>query len=174
MELVLLAVRGKVREGVDLVRDEVYLVPGAHLHQLQGELPAVHRAQGVVGVTVEKPSDLLTKLSLGDDGFLQQVPTEAERLSVLLCETESPGKYSVQSVLTFKMNPDHLRLHSLLHVGEDASVGRDRGEDDLPGVGQDPAEGLQAGADSVNETEVSCGDENFSSRDSLRDKLSSS
>ena len=69
------------------------------------------------------------------------------------------------------MKPDHLCLHSLLHVGEEASVGRDRSEDDLPGVGQDPAQGLQAGAHSVEETEVSCGDGNFSSRDSLGDKL---
>ena len=65
------------------------------------------------------------------------------------------------------MKPDHLCLHSLLHVGEDASVGWHRGEDDLSGVRQDPAEGLQAGAHSVDEAEVSCGDGNLSSRDSL-------
>ena len=69
------------------------------------------------------------------------------------------------------MNPDHLCLHSLVHVGEEASIGRDRREDDLPGVGQDPAQGLQAGADSVDETEVSCGDGDSSSRDPLSDKL---
>ena len=72
------------------------------------------------------------------------------------------------------MNPHHLCLHSLLHVGEEASVGGDRCEDDLPGVGQDPAQGLQGGAHSVDETEVSCGDGNFSPRDSLGDKLSCS
>ena len=72
------------------------------------------------------------------------------------------------------MNPHHLGLHSLLHVGEEASVGRDRCEDDLPGVGQDPAQGLQAGADTVDEAEVSCGDGNFSPRDSLGDELSCS
>ena len=72
------------------------------------------------------------------------------------------------------MNPDHLSLHSLVHVGEEASVGRDRSEDDLPGVGQDPAQGLQARAHAVDETEVSCGDLDISSRDSLRDKLSCS
>ena len=89
VELILLALWGKVREGVDLVRDEVYLVPGADLHQLHGELPAVHGAKGVVGVAVEKPSDLLTQLSLGHDGLLQQGPAERELLAVLLCEAES-------------------------------------------------------------------------------------
>ena len=89
MELILLAVWSKVREGVDLVRDEVYLVPRADLHQLQGELPAVDRAQGVVGVAVEKGSDLLTLLSLGDDGLLQQGGTETELLALLLCEAEA-------------------------------------------------------------------------------------
>ena len=69
------------------------------------------------------------------------------------------------------MDPDHLRLHPLVHVGEEASIGRDRGEDDLAGVGQDPAQGLQAGADSVDETKVSCGDGDSSSRDPLCDKL---
>ena len=69
------------------------------------------------------------------------------------------------------MKPDHLCLHSLLHVGEEASVGRDRSEDDLPGVGQDPAQGLQAGADAVDETEVSCGDGNLPPRDPLGDEL---
>ena len=89
MELILLAVWSKVREGVDLVRDEVYLVPRADLHQLQGECPAVDLTKGIVGVTVEKRSDLLAKLPLGEDGFLQQGPTEGERLALLLCEAES-------------------------------------------------------------------------------------
>ena len=89
MELILLTVWSKVGEGVDLVRDEVYLVPRADLHQLQGELPAVDRAQGVVGVAVEKPPDLLTELALGEDGLLQQAPTEGEGLVVLLCKAES-------------------------------------------------------------------------------------
>ena len=71
------------------------------------------------------------------------------------------------------MDPHHFGLHSLLHVGEEASVGGHRSEDDLPGVGQDPAEGLQAGAHSVDEAEVSSRYENFSSGDSLADKLSS-
>ena len=101
MELILLAVWSKVREGVDLVRDEVYLVPGADLHQLQAQLPAVHGAQGVVGVAVEKPSDLLTQLSLGHDGLLQQGPAERELMTVLLCEAESQMEmFSSVSVLT--------------------------------------------------------------------------
>ena len=88
MELILLAVWSKVREGVDLVGNEVYLVPGTHLHQLHGELPAVDGPQGVVGVTVEKRSDLLAQLSLGDDGLLQQGPAERELLVLVLCEAE--------------------------------------------------------------------------------------
>ena len=41
MELTILIVRGELREGVYLVRDEVDLVLGADLHQLQCQLPAV-------------------------------------------------------------------------------------------------------------------------------------
>ena len=102
VELIMLAVWSKVRERVNLVGDEVYLVPGAHLHQLQGKLPAVHGAQGVVRVTVEKRSDLLALLSLGEDGLLQQGSTERELLAVLLCEAGG------QSEMFCSVSPSHL------------------------------------------------------------------
>ena len=72
MKLILVSVWSEVRESVNLVRDEVDLVLSADLHQLQRQLPAVDLAQRVVGVTVEETTDLLTELSLGDDGSLQQ------------------------------------------------------------------------------------------------------
>ena len=106
MELILLTVWSKVGEGVDLVRDEVYLVPRADLHQLQGELPAVDRAQGVVGVAVEKPPHLLTELALGEDGLLQQAPTEGEGLVVLLCKAESQmGNIQVSRLTPSRWTP---------------------------------------------------------------------
>ena len=73
-----------MRESVDLVRYEVDLILGTDPHQLHGELLAVHRTGGIVGVTVEKSSDCLPQLPLRDDGVLQQSPTQHELDSVLL------------------------------------------------------------------------------------------
>ena len=55
---------------------------------------------------------------------------------------------------TFKMDADHLGLHSLVHVSEEPGVGGDRGEDDLPRVRQNEAHHLQPGADPVDQPEV--------------------
>ena len=72
---------------------------------------------------------------------------------------------------TFKMDADHLGLHSLVHVSEEPGVGGDRGEDDLPRVRQNEAHHLQPGADPVDQPEVGRRDGDLPLGDPLGEEL---